>query len=134
MNQSQIDSCPNIYRPSTLIWWLGMLTLCVLPFMSSWRVGTLSSFYLEAGTLFFALCLIVRGTNLVHLAIYVKLAGWYIVKFLSGSRDVIFCSMLDRINSTDMQNSVFISSCLHRSASTCFFADAAGKSYASYLC
>lgn len=57
MNQSQIDSCPSIYRLSTLIWWLGMLTLCIVPFMSSWRVGTLSSFYLEAGTLFFALCL-----------------------------------------------------------------------------
>jgi O-antigen ligase len=57
MNQLQIDSCPNIYRSSTLVWWLGMLTLCIVPFMSSWRVGTLSSFYLEAGTLFFTLCL-----------------------------------------------------------------------------
>lgn len=57
MNQPRIDSCPNIYRLSLLIWWLGMLTLCIVPFLSSWRVGTLSSFYLEAGTLFFVLCL-----------------------------------------------------------------------------
>ncbi|MCO6516007.1 MAG: pilin glycosylation ligase domain-containing protein, partial [Snodgrassella sp.] len=57
MNQPRIDSCPNIYRSSPLIWWLGMLTLCIVPFMSSWRVGTLSSFYLESGTLFFVLCL-----------------------------------------------------------------------------
>lgn len=57
MDQSPIDSCSNIYRSATWVWWLGMLSLCIVPFMSSWRVGTLSSFYLETGTLFFVLCL-----------------------------------------------------------------------------
>ncbi|WP_082783622.1 PglL family O-oligosaccharyltransferase [Snodgrassella sp. CFCC 13594] len=43
--------------PECGIWWLGMLLVCVVPFLSSARMGTLSSFYLENGTLFFAAAL-----------------------------------------------------------------------------
>ncbi|MDF7676754.1 Wzy polymerase domain-containing protein [Neisseriaceae bacterium ESL0693] len=41
--------------PESSGWWLGMLLICIVPFLSSLRVGTFSSFYLESGTL---LCVI----------------------------------------------------------------------------
>lgn len=56
MNQHKLDSKPFTNCSSAnIIWWAGMLAICIVPFMSSWRVGTLSSFYLDAGTLFFAI-------------------------------------------------------------------------------
>lgn len=58
MNQQQSNMpSARIYRLANIIWWAGMLAICIVPFMSSWRTGTLSSFYLDAGTLFFAVSL-----------------------------------------------------------------------------
>lgn len=58
MHQHKLDSHLNSPRLSAqLIWWVGMLAICIVPFMSSWRTGTLSSFYLDAGSLFFAVAL-----------------------------------------------------------------------------
>ena len=59
MNQQQIDSQDDVkHWSANIIWWAGMLALGIIPFMSSWRTGTMSSFYLEAGSLFFATILV----------------------------------------------------------------------------
>lgn len=41
--------------------WLGMLLTAAVPFLSIWRVGPLSSFFLEAGSLLFALLLVLMS-------------------------------------------------------------------------
>ncbi|MDO4997400.1 MAG: Wzy polymerase domain-containing protein [Neisseria sp.] len=40
-----------------------MALLCIVPFLSIWRVGPLSSFYLEAGSLLFAVLLILQTAS-----------------------------------------------------------------------
>ncbi|WP_051940779.1 PglL family O-oligosaccharyltransferase [Stenoxybacter acetivorans] len=43
--------------PESIVWWLAMLLLCIAPFLSDWRIGPISGFYLETASLYFALCL-----------------------------------------------------------------------------
>lgn len=52
----------NVHRyswifPEASSWWVGMLLICIVPFLSSLRAGTFSSFYLESITLLFVLFL-----------------------------------------------------------------------------
>ena len=44
--------------------WLSLLMVCVVPFLSIWRTGPLPSFYLEAGSLLFALVLVLFSAPL----------------------------------------------------------------------
>lgn len=59
MTLRQIDKNGHLIKilSANIIWWLGMLLICIVPFLSSLRVGTLSSFYLESMTLLFVVLL-----------------------------------------------------------------------------
>lgn len=50
-----------LLQPELLPLWLGMMLTAAVPFLSIWRVGPLSSFFLEAGSLLFALLLVLMS-------------------------------------------------------------------------
>lgn len=48
----------NNHNPDVSLLTFGFALICITPFMSIWRVGPLSSYYLESGSLLFALILV----------------------------------------------------------------------------
>ena len=48
----------NDRNPDVSLLTFGFALICITPFMSIWRVGPLSSYYLESGSLLFALILV----------------------------------------------------------------------------
>lgn len=50
-----------LLQPALLPLWLGMMLTAAVPFLSIWRVGPLNSFFLEAGSLLFALLLVLMS-------------------------------------------------------------------------
>lgn len=68
---------PASLPDSVWVCWLGMLLLCVVPFLSSWRTGPLAGLYLEAGSMLFACLLVALSAGYRLPAVRLPEAGVY---------------------------------------------------------
>lgn len=69
----------SLRRADVLPLWSGMLLMAVVPFLSIWRTGPLSSFFLEAGSLLFAALFVLLSTFSGCLKVRLPAASVYFV-------------------------------------------------------